>query len=55
MKINTGDTRGIIRKLDELGRIVVPRSFRRQLELEYNAELEIFLLKDGVYLKKAEK
>lgn len=51
-KINTGETRGVIRKMDELGRVTLPKEFRKALELKEKDEVEIFLLKDGFYIKK---
>lgn len=54
-KIDTGETIGIIRKLDELGRVVFPKEFRNTLGLKEKDEVEIFLLKDGFYVKKVQK
>lgn len=54
-KIDTGETIGIIRRLDELGRVVFPKEFRNKLELKEKDEVEIFLLKDGFYVKKVQK
>ena len=51
-EINIGETKGIIRKLDNLGRIVFPKEFRKSLNIKSNDKLEIFLLKDGFYVKK---
>nr|DAQ49075.1 MAG TPA: stage V sporulation protein T [Caudoviricetes sp.] len=51
-KINTGETRGVIRKIDILGRVVLPIEFRKVLDLKEKDEVEIFLLKDGFYIKK---
>ena len=43
---------GIVRKIDELGRIVLPIETRRQLELEPRDGVEIFVDEDMVILKK---
>ena len=43
---------GIVRKVDELGRIVLPIETRRQLELEPRDGVEIFVDDDMVILKK---
>ncbi len=51
-KINLGETRGIIRKLDELGRVVLPKEFRDTLELKEKDKVEIYLLQDGFFIKK---
>ena len=45
---------GIVRKIDEQGRIVLPIELRRTLELEEQNELEIYLDDDKVILKKYE-
>lgn len=38
---------GIVRRIDELGRIVIPREIRRTLGIEENAPLELFIDKEG--------
>jgi transcriptional pleiotropic regulator of transition state genes len=45
---------GIIRNMDDLGRIVVPREIRRTLCFSENQQLEVILdvLNDSVILKK---
>ena len=45
---------GIIRKVDELGRIVLPIELRRTLDIAERDELEIYLDDDKVVLKKYE-
>jgi len=45
---------GIVRKVDELGRIVLPIETRRRLELDSGDGVEIFVEKDRVILKKYE-
>ncbi len=45
---------GIVRKVDELGRIVLPVELRRVLDIEEKDELEIFLDEDTIVLKKHE-
>ena len=45
---------GIVRKLDELGRIVLPIELRRTLDIAERDELEIYLEDDKVVLKKFE-
>ncbi len=47
-------TTGIVRKLDELGRIVLPIELRRTLDIAERDELEIYLEDDKVILKKFE-
>lgn len=43
---------GIIRHIDDLGRIVIPRETRRSLEIEEGDSMEIIGLKNGVFLRK---
>ena len=45
---------GIVRKVDELGRIVLPIELRRTLDSAERDELEIYLDDDKVILKKYE-
>ena len=45
---------GIVRKIDELGRIVLPIETRKRLGLEPKDPVEIFVEKDRVVLKKYE-
>ncbi len=47
-------TTGIVRKVDELGRIVLPIELRRTLDIGEKDELEIYLDDDKVVLKKYE-
>lgn len=43
---------GIIRKVDELGRIVLPIELRRVLDIAERDELEIFTENDRIILQK---
>ena len=45
---------GIVRKIDELGRIVLPIETRRQLGLDAKDGVEIFVDEDKIILKKYE-
>ena len=45
---------GIVRKVDELGRIVIPAELRRTLNIEIKDPLEIYVDGDQVILKKYE-
>ena len=45
---------GIIRKVDELGRIVLPIELRRTLDTAERDELEIFMENDRIILQKFE-
>ncbi len=45
---------GIIRKVDELGRIVLPIELRRMLDIAERDELEIYMENDRIILQKYE-
>ncbi len=46
---------GVVRKIDELGRIVLPKEIRRNLGIKDGESLEIFVDEKGVYLQKYSK
>ena len=46
---------GIIRRIDELGRIVIPVELRNKLELTEKDYIEIFVEGHNIILKKAEQ
>ena len=43
---------GIVRRIDDLGRIVIPKEIRRNLEIREGEAMELFLENDCVCLKK---
>lgn len=44
---------GIVRRIDDLGRVVIPKEIRRTLRIRESDPLEIFTDKDGeIILKK---
>ena len=43
---------GIVRKVDELGRIVLPIELRRTLGIEVRDPIEIFVDEEAILLKK---
>ncbi|USK35150.1 AbrB/MazE/SpoVT family DNA-binding domain-containing protein [Bacillus sp. F19] len=43
---------GIVRRVDELGRIVIPMELRRVLDIDVKDALEIFVDEDEIILKK---
>ena len=45
---------GIIRKVDDLGRIVLPIELRRMLDIAERDEIEIFVESDRIILRKYE-
>lgn len=47
-----GETIGIRRNIDELGRIVIPKEIRKALELQEGSLVEIFATRDGIFIRK---
>ena len=45
---------GIVRKVDELGRIVIPKELRNTLNIEEKDSLEIYVDGEHIILKKYE-
>jgi len=45
---------GIVRRVDELGRVVLPIELRRTLDISVKDSLEIYVKEDMVILKKHE-
>ena len=45
-------TTGVIRRIDDLGRIVVPKEIRRNLRIKNGDTLEVFVDMDSIVLKK---
>lgn len=45
---------GIVRKLDELGRVVIPKEIRNKLDIEEKDPIEIYLDGTSIVLKKFE-
>ncbi len=45
---------GLVRKVDELGRIVIPIELRRNLGIEQRDALEIYIEGENIILKKYE-
>lgn len=48
----TMKTTGIIRRIDDLGRIVIPKELRRSLRIKNGDSLEIFVEHEDIILKK---
>ncbi len=44
---------GIIRKLDELGRVVIPKEIRNKLDIEEKDPIEIYVDGNSIILKKS--
>lgn len=45
---------GIVRKIDELGRIVLPKEIRRARGLTHGTPMELFVDEDQIILRKYE-
>lgn len=43
---------GVVRRIDDLGRIVIPKEIRKTLRIKDGESLEIFLNSDNIVLKK---
>lgn len=50
--MNNMNTTGIIRRVDDLGRIVLPKEIRRKLGIGEGTAMEMFVSEDSVTLKK---
>ena len=46
---------GIIRRIDELGRIVIPKELRKNLDINIGDSMEIFIDGHSIVLEKEEK
>jgi len=42
---------GIVRKIDSLGRVTLPKEFRRVFRLKQNDEIEILATDEGILLR----
>ncbi len=45
---------GIVRNLDNLGRIVIPKEMRRVLDIQEKDPIEILIMDDNIVLRKYE-
>ncbi|MGL6199280.1 MAG: AbrB/MazE/SpoVT family DNA-binding domain-containing protein [Lachnospiraceae bacterium] len=43
---------GIVRKIDRVGRVVIPKELRWKYQIECGDMVEIYTEQDGIYLKK---
>lgn len=46
---------GVVRKIDELGRLVVPKEIRKTLNIRSGEDIEFFIDNDKIILKKYQK
>ena len=49
--IRKADLRGMVRRVDNLGRILVPKEYRKELGLEQNNKIELTILSDGLLIR----
>lgn len=52
MTIDTGNTMGWVRRVDPLGRIVVPKEMRDILGFEDGVKIEMFSVGGGIFVRK---
>lgn len=45
---------GVVRRVDDLGRIVIPREIRNKLHIEDGQPMELYIEDDSVIFKKVE-
>lgn len=50
---NLGEVKGLVRIINSEGRISIPKEFRKELGVNENDKMEIFLLQDGFFIRKA--
>ena len=43
--------KGIVRKADKLGRIVLPKEMRKVFDIELGTEIDIYIVRDKIVLK----
>ena len=43
--------KGIIRRFDDLGRIVIPKEIRRKFKINAGEPVEIYITEEGILLK----
>lgn len=42
---------GIVRRVDDLGRLVIPKELRRTLGIKEDSQMEIFSTEDGILIR----
>ena len=52
IQIDTGNTKGITRKVDKINRIVIPTEFLKAIGV--TTEVEIYLVEEGIFIRKPE-
>ena len=51
-EVNQMNPTGIIRRIDDLGRIVIPRGIRRTLDIKESDPMEIFINGEDIIIRK---
>lgn len=51
-KIDLGNTKGLTRRLDNLGRVTLPKEFRNELNIKDISKVEIFMVQDGIFIRE---
>lgn len=46
------ESTGIVRRMDELGRVVIPKELRRTMRIREGEEVEVFAAEDSLVIKK---
>ncbi|MGN0005355.1 MAG: AbrB/MazE/SpoVT family DNA-binding domain-containing protein [Candidatus Gastranaerophilaceae bacterium] len=52
MKIEVNRSLGVIRRVDDLGRIAIPKEIRHRLHIREGEALELNLCENGIYIEK---
>lgn len=52
--IDVGETKGVLRRIDPVNRVCIPKEFIKSLGMEADDEVQIFLTETGVFIKKAD-
>lgn len=52
MEIKVNCSSGVVRRIDDLGRVVIPKEIRRKLHIREGDPLEINLSENGIYIEK---
>lgn len=52
MEIKVNRSSGIVRRIDDLGRIAIPKEIRHRLHIREGMALEINLCENGMYIEK---
>ena len=51
-EVNKMKATGLIRRVDDLGRIIIPKDIRRTMQIKESEQMEFFVDKDAIIIKK---